>query len=77
MYNIKKLNKKLIIIKYLMGSLISHIVFTPQKKSVEQDPELEGDVLLTTSHGSQIQVKTIINNEKYLYLLISHGNNIK
>ena len=74
MYNIKKLNKKLIIIKYLMGSLISHIVFTPQKKSVEQDPELEGDVLLTTSHGSQIQVKTIINNEKYLYLLISHGN---
>jgi fermentation-respiration switch protein FrsA (DUF1100 family) len=57
-----------------MGSLISHIVFTPPKKHVDQDQEIEGDVILTTSHGSQIQVKSIINNEKYLYMLVSHGN---
>jgi len=57
-----------------MGSLISHIVFTPPKKRPDQDPELEGDVVLTTSHGSQIQVKSVINNEKYLYMLVSHGN---
>jgi fermentation-respiration switch protein FrsA (DUF1100 family) len=57
-----------------MGSLISHIVFTPPKKRPDQDPELEGDVVLTTPHGSQIQVKSVINNEKYLYMLISHGN---
>ena len=56
-----------------MGSLISHIVFTPPKKRQDQE-EIEGDVILTTSHGSQIQVKSIINNEKYLYMLISHGN---
>jgi len=57
-----------------MGSLISHLVFNPPKKHMEQDPELEGDEILTTSHGSQIQVKTIINDEKYLYLLVSHDN---
>ena len=57
-----------------MGSLISHLVFTPPKKHIEQDPELEGDEILTTSHGSQIQVKSIINDEKYFYLLVSHGN---
>jgi len=57
-----------------MGSIISHIVFTPPKKRTDQDPELEGDVVLTTSHGSQIQVKSIINNENYYYLLVSHGN---
>ena len=57
-----------------MGSLISHIVFTPPKKRLDQDQDAEGDIILTTSHGSQIQVKSIINNEKYLYMLISHGN---
>ena len=57
-----------------MGSLISHLVFTPPKKHLELDPELEGDEILTTSHGSQIQVKSIINDEKYFYLLVSHAN---
>ena len=31
-----------------MGSLISHLVFTPPKKHIEQDPEIEGDEILTT-----------------------------
>ena len=57
-----------------MGSLISHLVFTPPKKHIEQDPEIEGDEILTTSHGSQIQIKSIINDEKYYYLLVSHDN---
>ena len=58
-----------------MGSLISHLVFTPPKNKQEQDPEFDGDELLTTPHSSQIQIKTIINNEKYFYILVSHGNN--
>ena len=57
-----------------MGSLISHLVFTPPKKHLEQEPELESDEILTTSHGSQIQIKSIINDEKYFYLLVSHDN---
>ena len=57
-----------------MGSLIYHLVFTPPKKHLESDTELEGDEILTTSHGSQIQVKTIINDEKYFYMLVSHAN---
>ena len=57
-----------------MGSLISHLVFTPPKKHQEQEQEAEGDEILTTSHGSQIQIKSIINDEKNFYLLVSHGN---
>ena len=57
-----------------MGSLISHLVFTPLKKHPDQDPELEGDEILTTPHGSQIQIKSSIKDEKYFYLLVSHGN---
>ena len=55
-----------------MGSIINKIVFMPQLKVHDQDSE--NDIFLPTSHGSQIQVKTIIKNEKYLYLIISHGN---
>ena len=55
-----------------MGSIINKIVFMPQLKVHDQDSE--NDIFLPTSHGSQIQVKTIIKNEKYLYLIISHVN---
>ena len=44
-----------------MGSIINKIVFMPQLKVHEQDSE--NDIFLPTSHGSQIQVKTIIKNE--------------
>jgi len=57
-----------------MGSLISHIVFTPPKKQPEQDLELEADPTLTTPHRSEIQVKVIQNNEAKFYMLVSHGN---
>lgn len=57
-----------------MGSLISHIVFTPQKKQVDQDPEIEGDLFIQANHNDQIQVKMPINNEKNFYILVSHGN---
>lgn len=55
-----------------MGSLISRIVFMPPNRQHEID--LEKDILLTTSHGSKIEVKTIIKNKDFLYLIISHGN---
>jgi hypothetical protein len=45
-----------------MGSIINKIVFMPQLKVHEQDTE--NDKFLTTSHGSQIQVKTIIKKSK-------------
>ena len=45
-----------------MGSLISHIVFTPPKKQPEQDLELEADPTLTTPHSSEIQVKVLQSN---------------
>ena len=57
-----------------MGSLISHIVFTPPKKQQEQDLELEADPTLTTPHRSEIQVKVIQNNDAIFYMLVSHGN---
>ncbi len=57
-----------------MGSLISHIVFTPQKKQPEQDPELEADPTLSTAHGSEIQIKILQNNDSIFYILVSHGN---
>ena len=57
-----------------MGSLISHLVFTPPKRHLDQEQELEGDVILQTSHNSQIKVKSVINDEKNFYMLVSHGN---
>ena len=57
-----------------MGSLITNILFMPPLKVPEDEGDGEGDQLLKTPHGSQIQVKTYIKNQKYLYMLISHGN---
>lgn len=57
-----------------MGSLISAVVFMPPQKVHEPEIEEDKDTYLQTPHGSQIQVKSIIKNEKYLYMLVSHGN---
>lgn len=56
-----------------MGSLITNILFMPPTIDRE-DVDKDGYHLLTTPHGCEIQVKIILKNEKYLYLLISHGN---
>ena len=55
-----------------MGSLISIFVFQPQKRTFDQDTE--NDVYIPTKHGVQILVKSIIKDESYLYMIISHGN---
>ena len=57
-----------------MGSLITNILFMPPLKVHDDDQNTDGDALLNTPHGSQIQIKTLIKNPKYLYMLISHGN---
>ena len=57
-----------------MGSLIKNILFMPPLKVHDDEQDTEGDALLTTPHGSQIQVKSYIKNINYLYMLISHGN---
>ena len=55
-----------------MGSLITKIVFQPPKRPPEQDTE--NDVYIPTNHGVQILVKSIIKDESYLYMIVSHGN---
>ena len=57
-----------------MGSLITNILFMPPLKVHDEDQDTDNDATLTTSHGSQIQVKSYIKNRNYLYMLISHGN---
>jgi fermentation-respiration switch protein FrsA (DUF1100 family) len=55
-----------------MGSLVSRVVFMPPTKHLDIDSE--NDTFLTTSHGALIQMKKIIKDKNYLYLIISHGN---
>jgi pimeloyl-ACP methyl ester carboxylesterase len=57
-----------------MGSLITNILFMPPLIVHDDDQDTEGDTMLNTPHGSQIQIKTYIKNKDYLYMLISHGN---
>ena len=57
-----------------MGSLVKSILFMPPQRVYEDDQDPNNDIFLTTIHGSKIQFKTYIKNEKYLYMLISHGN---
>ena len=57
-----------------MGSLINKILFMPPLKVHEDSQEENEDIELTTIHKSKIKVKKIIKNQKYLYMLISHGN---
>jgi pimeloyl-ACP methyl ester carboxylesterase len=57
-----------------MGSLITNILFMPPKKIHDEAKDNDGDTLLKTRHGSEIQVKTYIKDPKYLYMIISHGN---
>jgi len=55
-----------------MGNLLRKLVFQPPKRTFEQDTE--NDVYIPTNHGVQILVKSIIKDESYLYMIISHGN---
>lgn len=57
-----------------MGSLINSVLFMPPFKVHDQEQDTKHDDYIKTKHGSEIQVKRFIKNEKYLYMLISHGN---
>ena len=46
----------------------------PPLKVHDEDQDTDNDAILTTPHGSQIQVKSYIKNRNFLYMLISHGN---
>ena len=53
-----------------MGSLVSKFVFLPPKNVSIPDEE---DIILSTSHGSRIQVK-ILDRYAPFTIIISHGN---
>ena len=57
-----------------MGTLFHNFIFMPPKLEREQEIDTENDIMLSTRHGSKIQVKSLIKNDKFLYLLMSHGN---
>jgi hypothetical protein len=54
-----------------MGKYVSKLVFIPPNSCTPVD--LDTDVILTTQHGSKIQVKVIDRKSKF-NLIISHGN---
>lgn len=55
-----------------MGSLVSRIVFMPPSK--HHSIKFESEVEVTPKHGGCTQIKMIIKDKNYLYLIISHGN---
>jgi pimeloyl-ACP methyl ester carboxylesterase len=58
-----------------MGNHINNLVFFPPHRHHQQE-EYENDIFIQsqTNKNNQVQIKTLILDESYKYLIISHGN---
>ena len=58
-----------------MGSIINSYLFLPHNNEEnEQEKNDSKKILRETRHGSKIEIRNIIKNKDYLYMIISHGN---
>ena len=58
-----------------MGNNLNSIVFFPPHRPHQQE-EYENDIFIQShsTKNNQVQIKTLIQDESYPYLIISHGN---